>query len=102
MAKSYIDIGHADRESILWALEGGKIRSYKSGDDTHESIWGSGAMNMWRGRYDPKTDEMSIVPPVLYKGSLVPEWLMDKLEAKFGSGLKAWRFNPRKQGVRIR
>lgn len=59
-------------------------------------------MNRWRGRLDLKTLEISVQAPVLYNGSSIPEWLLDKLEAKFGTGLQAWRFNPRSPGKRIR
>ena len=102
MSKSYVDIGHGDRKSILWAHEDNRIRSYVAGDDTNESIWGSRAMNLWRGRFDPKTMEISVVAPVLFKGSSIPNWLLDKLEAKFGTGLQTWQFNRFKIGQRIR
>ncbi len=102
MSKSYIDIGHADRAAILWIFEGGKIRSYVAGDDTHESTWGIGVVDFWRGRYDKKTNELSIVAPVLYRGSIVPEYVMDALEAKFGTGFEIWQFNPKKQGRKVR
>ncbi len=102
MPKTYIDIGHGDRNAILWIHEGNRIRSCKAGDDTHESIWTSSVINYWRGRFDPKTLELSVMAPELYKGSTIPQWLLDKLEAKFGTGLSTWRFNPMKEGKRIR
>ncbi len=100
--KTYMDIGHGDRNAVLWLHEDDKIRSYIAGDDTHASIWGSGAMSRWRGRFDPKTSEISVQAPVLYRGSMIPQWLLDKLEAKFGTGLQTWRFNPAAPGKRIR
>lgn len=102
MPKTYIDIGHGDRHAVLWLHESNRIYAFKAGDDTHESIWGIRAMDCWRGRFDEKTMEISVVAPVLYKGSAVPEWLFDKLEAKFGTGLKMWQFNPKKEGKRVR
>lgn len=102
MTKSYIDIGHGDRNATLWLHDSDRIYAFKAGDDTHESIWRSPAMDCWRGRFDSKTMEISVQAPVLYKGSSIPTWLLDKLEVKFGTGLQTWRFNPMKEGKRVR
>ncbi len=102
MPKNYIDIGHGDPKAILWAHADGKIQSFVAGEDTHESVWGLYVMNSWRGRFDKKTNEISVVAPTLFRGSDVPQWLLDKLESKFGTGLQTWRFNPVKEGKRIK
>ncbi len=98
--KTYIDIGHGDRNVILWAHCGGRIESFRAGDDTHETLWGNRALNYWRGRFDKKTLEISVVGPVMSRATSVPQWLLDKLEAKFGTGLQTWKFNPIGRRVR--
>ncbi len=102
MKKGYIDIGHGDRNSILWLYKDGQVEAVKAGDDNHEKLWGISAMNYWRGRFNEKKNEISVVAPILYKGSIVPQWILDKLEERFGSGLSTWQFNPMKEGRKIR
>ncbi len=94
MNKNYMDIGHGDPRAVLWLCDKKKIQAFEAGEDTHASIWGAHAMNAWRGRYDQKAHEISVTAPVLYKSDLVPEWLLDLLEDKFGTGLNIWKFNP--------
>lgn len=92
--KSYMDIGHGSPDSILWLFNGERIESRKTGSLTHEKVWGFEAMHYWRGRFSPSTGQISAVSPVLYKGSSIPSWLLDKLEEKFGTGHETWKFNP--------
>ncbi len=78
----------------MWLYINRKIESYRAGSETHESLWGFDAMKYWRGRLDKKTLEISVIAPVSYKGSGVPQYIEDALENKFGTGLTYYRFNP--------
>jgi hypothetical protein len=96
MGKRYVDIGHGTPDAVLWLYQDGRVETYKS-ESTHMQVWGHElSMKHWRGRFDPKTNECSIVPPENWVGDLVPKTLLDALEAKFGD-TSVEMFNPRKE-----
>lgn len=97
---SYMEIGHGDPKAILWLCDRKKIQAFEAGEDTHSSIWGAATMNKFRGRYDKKTDRLSIMAPVNYTGRATPTWLLDLLEEKFGTGFEIYEFNPKSRRVR--
>lgn len=98
----YTDVGHKEDDSMLWVLDYRghlDVRSIREG--THNSIWGVRAMGMWRGRFEPKTLRLSVVPPATYAGGdIVPQSLIDALEEKFGGSLELLSFNPSKRGAK--
>jgi hypothetical protein len=96
MGKRYIDIGHGTPDCVLWLYEGGRVWTASS-ESTHMQAWGHEiAMSHWRGRFDPRTNECSIVPPENWVGDLVPSYLFDALEAQFGD-TEVEMFNPRQE-----
>ncbi len=99
--KDYIDIGHLD-EAILWLYYRQRIDTASTkGGRTHAKVWGEKASEYWRGRYEPKTGKLSITPPFMHRNRNAPQYLIDKLEEKFGGGCDVYQFNPGKVGRRI-
>lgn len=92
--KTYIDIGHGTGESFLWVYFRGRLDIRKTGSRTHEKIWGRACMNWWRGRYDGKTNRVSVTPPVSSPFKSAPKALIDLLEEHFGGDIDVWEFNP--------
>lgn len=91
--KTYMDIGHGDRNAVLWLYEDDKVRSYVAGDDTHATIWGIDAMNCWRGRLDPITRDVFAVSPVLHNGSMPSQQMLERLKDKFGATMRVFVFH---------
>jgi len=54
---------------------------------------------MWRGRFEPKTRLVSIVPPVTHVGDSVAVELPGALKKQFGSGIRAVAYNPAKNAA---
>lgn len=90
-----MDVGHDDPKDVLiWLYDDGHVFTARRSSGTHEEVWGVEAMNFWRGRYDGKTGELSATGPVLFKGSHIPQTLIDALEARFGGDIEIFGFNP--------
>ena len=82
--EDYIDIGHGKGGvSWVWSHNANKIqlRSHMANEYYH-----------FKGRYDPKTHEASVLSPD--HDDIVPDWLLVRLEEKFGTGLRVVAFNP--------
>lgn len=92
--KTYMDIGHGGADSFLWIVIRGKLDIRRTGSRTHEKIWGKKAMDYWRGRYDIKKNQISIMPPVTKMFRQVPQSLVDMLKEAFGEDAEPWDFNP--------
>lgn len=90
--KSYMDIGHGDPDAYVWLYADGRIQSVRASVGTHEQLWGMDAMNFWRGRYDEKKGEISIMPPVARRHQAAPEFLKELLELHFGVN-RVYEFN---------
>lgn len=97
--EKYIDIGHGDPSAFLWVYYGGKIVAFRALTATHETLWGTSAMNMWRGRYDEKKGELSIIAPQMLKIKTPPSYLVDLLQERFGGDIEFWEFNPNAKKV---
>lgn len=91
--KSYFEIGHDEDDAIVWALEGPVVSNYPARCGTHETLWGRGAINRWRGRLSRKTNELSITPPLLFSKMPPPDWLIEKLRKEFNCDFEILYFN---------
>ena len=97
--KSYVDIGHGLSDAVVWLYRGGHIWKGLASGGTHERRWGLSAIHYWRGRYEPKTNRLSIVAPIVKPYASPPRCLLIALEAAFGETENA-QFNP--LGTKIR
>lgn len=107
MSKSYMDIGHgldADHAAI-WKLSWRDpvapdeySRSYieyrSARKHTHETAWGRDVLKCWRGRYDIKTKQVSVVSPEgnRWTSKDVPKTVVNNLVIKFGEDIQIWQF----------
>lgn len=98
--KRYIDIGHGDPECFLWVFEPNDdcIQTIKARCGTHEQLWSSKAMRMWRGRFDKKSMECSVVVPEqllrTFEYRDIPKKLDKLLRKSFGENIAIFKFNP--------
>jgi len=93
--KLYVDVGHQNLdEALVWLYEPPLV-AIPARSATHEEIWGQTALNHWRGRYDGKTNELSIIPPITWPEFYgIPDELTKILESRFGDYTEA-AFNPK-------
>lgn len=93
--KSYVDIGHSDLDNVFVWLYESSLVVVPAESGTHEQIWGQNALKYWRGRYDGKTNELSMIPPVTWPEYFgVPDEVMEGLVNRFGEFDLA-EFNPK-------
>lgn len=79
--RSYLAIGHGT-SSHVWIWTGSRIESQPS-NKTHAEIWGRPSERQYRGRWDGV--RLSIITPAETVRSCAPQWLLDALEAAFGT-----------------
>ncbi|KKN07039.1 hypothetical protein LCGC14_1071180 [marine sediment metagenome] len=98
----YYDLGHTDHANkpiepnFMWVYQGGRvlveeIMSY----ETHEEIFGDMDYdNIYLGRYESDTGELSIRPPLVLVSRFrsTPSFLMDELRRKFPGITKVYVF----------
>jgi len=73
----YTDIGHRDPDSLLWVWNHtGSLEIRSIGDGTHNSIWRGKAITMFKGRYEPSTKRLSLMPPATMEDAEPPDALL--------------------------
>lgn len=97
---SYLDIGHSTiddfRETFLWIYANGKFEVFKRhpfDPTTHPIKWKSQTyQNGFRGRFDPKTKEVSVLREGINSMRPIPDELLRKLKEHFPTMRKIWLF----------
>jgi hypothetical protein len=103
----YTDIGHSDPRALLWLFKDGYVATVKfDGWRSHEKVFGLiETENSWHGRFDVSTGDCSVLAPLSWTGSTVPQELRDHLTAIFhvirfhyfsALGIEDFSPNPRK------
>ncbi len=99
----YEDIGHyPDHErSAIWRLSwAGEfemepyIESVSARKRTHEMTWGQECLRYWRGRFDTKTKQCSVIGPENFRDGrlIVAERIVALLREEFGADIEIYRF----------
>tara|TARA_Y100000310_G_scaffold275978_1_gene292805 strand:- start:12900 stop:13577 length:678 start_codon:yes stop_codon:yes gene_type:complete len=85
---TYLDFGHDDSPVSLWWWDGQQLFVTEAGGDslgdTHRQLAPEGITWEWQGRYDPKTDDLTILS-IRPKFVEPPKKLLDDLYTQFGS-----------------
>ena len=90
-SKIYTNIAHDNPESVIWILNNGTIETAKMDDGLdHEDLWKDIFSKSYRGRFDPATKEVSVVPPDFKHH--IHSSIIEKLKEKFGSDIKIIEF----------
>lgn len=84
---AYTDIGHSDKNDVLWILVDGSFYSLAAGSSrTHELVWGGDneIEKCWRGRFEVQTGFCTIAPPShLAAFRRPPQNILDTLTSNF-------------------
>jgi len=86
--RAYLDIGHKNPDATLWATPG-KFETAPAGDQSHMDIWGQAVYDVWRGRYDPATNQVSALAET---DDPLPTRLVSQLRREFGQNVEIWQF----------
>lgn len=103
-----MDIGHGlDAErSVIWKISWREpqgddhrrrpyVEAASARTGTHETVFGfQESLKSWRGRYDPETNQVSVVAPEgePWASMEVPEGVVDNLRKEFGADVEIWHF----------
>jgi hypothetical protein len=95
--EAYHHIGHADPNDKIWIWKDEKLKVTTAGMDCHETLYGKECNFLWRGRYEVKTQKLSLLVPQGATGwkRFPPDELKEALELEFGTD-DIHYFNPRK------
>lgn len=91
----YQDIGHGldCYHSSIWLFNGFSVLYRSAKICTHEEMWGRTVIKFWRGRFDTKTQRLSVAAP---EGETrdISALIVEQLRVKFGNKIEIWQFNP--------
>jgi hypothetical protein len=97
--KPYVDKGRdVDDDVTLWVLDPRQEIETKPCAPGMDLVrWDASIKNLWRGRYDPTSGEVSVAAPSDYEGKYISASMLMALYRKFGNGIDLMDFMPGKR-----